>query len=819
MNFRKLAFLGACLSLSAISFGCNDESVQWVVDEIVDGAVVCDPTQEASACEGDIMKVCAVTHWEDVNCPAGCENGQCKIPEGAECAVTICADKTTLNKCEAGQIIPEKCGANEECVANACTVKSEPECTANEVKCADDHSGTQKCTADGVWGAVDRCDEGYQCDAVSKSCKPEGEAAECTDDQIQCIDHNNYKSCKDGKWSETTTACAAETPVCNTNKCEAECKDVCDNHNIKKCVNGTLGQAESCGENKVCSDDGTGAKCVDVQPNEDLCIDGSAPSCIDGAHSKSCVNGVWTTVTCTENEECNETTGLCVTKAACQKGQIQCKTTLHISGNADKYVECGDDGKWGTEEKSCAAETPVCDDGITPVTCVAECTTDSKRCSVDGKLETCLGGNWMENPLDKCSAQETCSEGKCVCNKGTTTCNSDRSGTVACKDDGSWDTTVTACDYGCNTETGTCYECSGNVGKCLDNGDFQICENNKWKTVTNCGTKESCSAEGTLGCVCTQTAIGETKFGNGDLKCDNTKANIVECTRKTYNVISSYNAWEVNMDCGGADKCTMRNDAPICSCTSNAWRCDGQSLQKCTNGAWEQDKACPESTFCDAEKAACVCTEGAYKCKTPGLTNGGTARQKCSNGVWVDTDACTGDMTCNDALGGVCVNAVCTNISLGSSSIAESMCYNNSVMECKDGNYQVKEDCGSKTCQETSMGFGSSSYTTSECKNADDTSCSILTANQKRCSADGQAIEVCKVEGISGKYTTEQTCDPGSRCKADGSTFTCEIKVCNELESSCAGNKVVMCIKNAPKEIADCASAGMKCVNGDCVLP
>ena len=826
MSIRKSALLVACLSFSVFNFACSDESIQGVFEEIV----ACDPAKEPSVCDGNNMKVCAITKWETVICPETCDNGKCTIPTGAECAVTVCADdKVTLNKCENGQLIPQKCADNEECLVNACTIKASTEpkdCEPGEVKCSEDGSGTQTCTVDGVWGAVKACDEGLKCDAQTKECVPEAEAAECENEKIQCTDGSNFKTCVEGKWSETTTACAAETPVCNKDKCEAkadtpECKAECDGSNIKNCKDGVLGEAESCGENKVCSDDGSGAKCVDAAPDANICIDGSAPSCVDGTHSKSCVNGTWNVKTCDEKEECNQTTGLCVTKAACQKGQIQCTTALHLPGSVDKYVECGDDGNWGTEEKSCAAETPVCDGDITPVKCVAECTNDSKRCSVDGKLQTCRLGAWSDNLLDGCSAQETCSDGKCVCTQGTTSCNSDRSGFVACKADGSWDTTVTACTYGCSAETGKCHECSGNAAQCLDNGDFQICENNKWKTVTNCGSKDQCNAgEGTLGCKCEKAAqyVGDIKLNDGDLKCDANKANIMECTRKTYNLVNAYNAWENNMDCGGANKCAERNGTYICACESNAWRCDGQSLQKCTNGAWQEDKLCPETDTCDAAKSACICNEGAYKC-TGNILNGNQERQKCSSGEWVSADACTGDMTCNDTLGGVCVNAVCTNINIMGSSIAETMCYNNSVMECADGNFIVKENCGTKVCQETPVNFGSISYTQAECKNAEDTSCSFLTAGQKRCSADGQTIEVCKREGGSYKYITDKPCDANSRCKAEGSEYSCEIKVCNELETSCAGDKVVMCLSNAPKEIADCASAGMKCKDGACILP
>ncbi|MBQ9817721.1 MAG: hypothetical protein IJM59_09725 [Proteobacteria bacterium] len=791
MSIRKLSLVFACIGLAACSFGCDDE---------VGNLLSCTPGQ--TMCDGNSLKGCIGVTWSSIDCPQGCEetaNGaQCKVPEGAECVVDKCKDSTTLNKCGNDfKVTAQPCGADQECVFNACVAKENGDtCEVGAVKCSADNSGVIKCGADGKWGATEACPSGQSCDAATNACaenakvceagekKCEGNVAMvCNDNKWDQEDCGNDRECKDGVCEvkqagcdKSVESCAAEDKDFDVAKCECVEKAAACDKSAEICAadNGKAFDSELC-------------QCVEKKDN-----------CEDVPNSTLNGDGV---CVCNDGYEKNAD-GQCVEKAAA----------------CDKSVEsCAAEDKDFDEAKCECVEKAACDKS-------AEiCAADNGK-AFDSELCECVA------PKENCEdvPNSTLKDGVCVCNEGfekddkgqcaekAAAC--DKSAEICAKDGKDFDEAKCECveksgectkkEEDCNKDNknmkldaAKC-ECVCGLTKCEDGKELDEakCEcvakaeckydANKDKNEKMCKTAGSYTQAGTY-VVCTEKGTWDTKTtncGNQKPVCDDSASKTDVCTgrcglndpdrcsadgvRQSCNVLTG--AYE-DRPCADGETCNNGK----CECKPGEKRCAagllGQPdrLYTCGNDKQWKESNCSDNQYCDSEAKACMdkCKNNARKCSDDGTY------MICNNGRWANLSACGGKDKCKQESGCDCSTA----------NGGESKCDGDKIMVCTQvGNAQNRYNYWKEgtTCE------------AGKCKQEKSGAYCACTEGSTRC--DGTNLLVCK-DGME----KAEACKNGICSEAFGNVCTTE-RICRNGELSCLDNKIVTCTNGQYVVKEDC---------------
>ncbi len=878
MNIRKAALLCAAIGLSVASYGCGDEGNGLFV-QCDAGTFRCDgdTMQACAVVNWQNVTVCPM------GCDSA--TGQCKLDVGQECIVSVCKNSTTLNKCSADfKLSEEACGANQECVANACVNKAgQTECSPQQKRCSADNSGVQVCSPTGVWGEVESCGENKVCDA-SFNCVDNTDAKICDDGVKECVDGSSYRECSGNAWSEAKS-CGVDmvcegAGVCNAKQpevvCEAGAKKCSDDFKgVQTCADNAWGEAVPCGAEQLCDID----KLECVAAAEAKVCEPGAKECDGDASLKSCNdNGQWdAAVACPEETpvcsgnacvpkevpgdakcvagekkcdgetkqlvcegegadadwkvvECStvgdgyicDATNECVAPASqvvCQKDEIKCANTRD---RVNTYVKCLDDGSaWDTNEIPCDPATPKCDDGITPVACVAACQRNAVRCSADGVRQICsvMTGNWQDQAcgeFETCVYDENNKTASCKCTEGATMCGGRNNNQVrTCQADGSWG------NYGnCPTKGDICVDnvcvppCTNGAKRCSDEGKKQTCNNGEWTDdrMNQCNATESCvETNGQISCVCKDGAnrcqngniqvcmSGEWKKHDSDMICSNAGV-IQSCSRmgQLQDIVNCGSAAScyATKDAAG---CCKENDPAVCSeSKSGVMACAKDNRTGVYN--WTETKC--ENGVCkdDATNGAfCACMEKTYICESE---TGGDVRKVCKDGKYTadGVDQCSRAQTCSSENGGVCLTRAC----MGDVSYCSA---SNVVVKCENQQYVSTTCQGRQVCVEKTDRNGNVAAACQQQLMPE-----TCTNGAMRCSYDSLSIETCQRGGWVAK-----ACAKSEVCALNNDKPACAKKVCTDYEYSCNGDKIMVCDNNELKELADCASVGRTCKENKCV--
>ncbi len=797
MSIRKLSLVFACIGLAACSFGCDDE---------VGNLLSCTPGQ--TMCDGNSLKGCIGVTWSSIDCPQGCEetaNGaQCKVPEGAECVVDKCKDSSTLNKCSNDfKVTVQPCGADQECVFNACVAKEGGDtCEAGAVKCSADNSGVIKCGADGKWGATEACPAGQSCDAATNACAENAKVCEagekkCEGNVAMVCNNNNWdqddcgdtKVCKDGACEEKTGECDK-----SADSCAAEGKDF-DEANCA-CIEKTPTCDKSA---EICAaDDGKAFDselCECVAPKEN-CEDVPNSTLTDGV----CV--------CNDGYEKNAD-GQCVEKtAACDKSAESCAAEdkdfdeakcecVEKAAACDKSAEicAADNGKaFDSELCECVAPKENCED-------VPNSTLKDGVCVCNEGFEKDDKGQCVEKTAACDKSAEICAkdgkdfdEAKCECVEKTAECK--KTDAECSKDNKNMKLDaekcecvcgLTKCEDGKELDAAKC-ECVAKI-ECKYNADEKknekMCKSsgNAWQR----GTYVVCTEKGTWGNEIRECA-GNTKY------CDDYSSKTEVCTagchqgdpdrcadETTREVCERQGADHVYVEhkCGAGETCNNGK----CECKPGEKKCSehgGRIITCGNNKQWDEGKSCGNGKYCDAESKECVdnCKSGSLKCSDSGVLS------RCGdNSRWNTISDCGGKDKCSDSTGCVCK----------SGKDAESKCDGDTILTCTTQGQHNQYTYWAKgaTC---AAGM---------CKVKDGAAYCSCTAGTSRC--DGNIAIACNKDG---KEEAGKDCGNRSYC-SEQYGGVCAANICQANGDFCLGNMVVTCNHGQYELKNDCGDKKM----------
>ena len=326
-------------------------------------------------------------------CVGGCKtgtvccDGTCKVPGPRTCCTdsSQCGDERGCLWCDGGRCRPRpngrECGNCKRCKEGACT-EADPELLCDGVCC-----GEGKICTDDVCCPIAR-----ECSSLfGRTCCPEGER--CTQEDGCCP---QARACGNGPGARAAECCDDDEQCVDGRCCPVEraCGDRCcpRNHRCRgrgDCCPECLEGGRCCERGSVCINAGftTTNTCCNESVNEPCGANG------DGTFAACCSNA---------NEECCN--GKCVEKGSCCKdgrkpcngrccaGDERCVDGRCTKPCTDGRPRCGD---------ACCGANEYCEDGR----CKAKCRTGTAGCCKDGRRE-CDGSC--------CSAGTECCDGACV---------------------------------------------------------------------------------------------------------------------------------------------------------------------------------------------------------------------------------------------------------------------------------------------------------------------------------------------------------------------------------------------------------------------
>lgn len=735
---KNRLFLLALLGVSVGATACHDD-----VSGITIRDLVCKPSEVK--CESGSIKRCVGTDWQTVACPNNtcADEKNCALEESMVCTpkdvycstdhvkVVRCADdgkSLTETTCAHGQICDAsdgavKCSSPEEVV----------ECNVGAKSCSEDALKIRTCLDNQRWGDFEPCGNDQHCDASKIACVPGSIESACVLGDFECSsDHLSYRRCGERGWSDMTPCEGGH--VCNANVKDCVLDEACDEGEVR--CSADLKQSEKCSA--------TGAWDVTDCGEDELCDAGECKKTVCTPNVNICI-------------EAGKSTGLYVCTPSGQKGSL-----------IDWCIACNDDH----------------------TACADPCEDKETKCSQD-LLESfvCKNGLWEKNEF--CADTQLCDEGECkntICQPNVPFCwGTGRSaGMYDCTPSGQRGDNISYCQgFECH-DASMCNECTTGSTSCTEEGVFRICINGLWQDMTDCGNKDSCSADPKeLGCNC--TAASALTPIQPSTRCNDDKSLLQVCGTQTKDGIT-FKAWETLQDCAGPDLCEDTSKTPYCKCNADGISCNGQTLQICKGGRLTDDQTCSEHEKCDAEAKTCICEEKAIQCSLDG------GRDVCSDGKW-KSQPCGKSQTCNEQVGAVCVN---DNGNICKSD--DTACHGNTLVSCVDAIFDAVETC-STFCAYNDKGIAA-------CANK-------CTPDYQFCSDDYLSIHMCGKDGVT---TTDKRCPEGERCiQVSAKEAKCEAKQCDEGTFSCKSNVVMACHHNAWVELADCENSALVCQSGKCV--
>jgi len=766
----------------------------------------------------------------------GCQGGSCVVGTPMNCSYL--SDTCNTGVCSGGQCVAQP-------KAGACN-DNDP-CTSN-----------------------DSC-QGGGCSGIPKDCSYLSDA--CNQGVCQggaCVAQPKSGSCNDGN------ACT-EGDFCQNGKCQAgtpkDCSYLSDSCNTGSCSGGQcVAQPKSgacedgnpCTLNDVCS----GGKCTsgpskDCSASADQCNNGV---CVGGNCVKEPKAGVCSDQdSCTVGDACLQ--GVCVgAPMDCTLLSDACNVGVCVGGKCTAQPKAGscDDGNACTapdtcnagkcepgQQKDCSVLTDSCNDGV----CVAgQCVAKAKdgKCE-DGDLCTlgdwCVQGKCMSGaPLDCSLLTDSCKTGICVSGvcKGEPKPGMDCDDGIAC--------TVDKCDpaLGClhTADVAPCDDgnpctedqCVPGAGGCVNNSVSLPCEDGNLCSVGDAcidggcepGTPKDCSD----GSVCTDDscvpATGECAYSANSLSCSdgNSCTSVDVCMDKAC-------VGTAPLDCSDAIDCTLDSCDPAEGCKHQAQDVKCEDADPCT------EKLCSAELGCLQIPNQAACTDG-----NPCTENDSCVEGICAAGGLKDCDdnnSCTKDVcvpetgacdllpidgTCNDGDvctdGDSCLDGQCIGVAVEGCCKADGDCPNpNPECQqvtcvggiCKAEAYCAEGRCGPNECDpETDCGKCLAAIEVCVMDGWCKQKCNPADKNMTRCTDDGQSVEKCVLDDITGQFFWQATdCaavgHAGCAFSKDKGIFVCCTPDCTGKKCGMPSACGMSCGTCPVGEF--CCSAGEPCAQAD----
>ena len=378
--------------------------------------------------------------------------------------------------------------------------------------------------------------------------------------KMAILDNGQLKVCVDHSWSEDTT-------------CTEDGATMCGNGFVAKCTEQKWQVSTECASFEVCKDDSGTATCVESTTCDTT---KDVPVCDGQDVLKTCVDGKWTSTDCGQTKICtsadaNNPVASCVETqppAGCDTPDTTC------DNGTFRYCE---NNEWKTKTCTEGCEGTICKEDVV-VDDICNNPEEYPKCDGD-KLLTCEGGHIVTTP---------CDSGKCSTNESGASCESSNPDIKECTE---------SCDYGCNTNTGSCYV------ECNPTEHASSCSEN---TLTYCDE-------------------------NGEIKTQGCGEDVCK-------------------DDGNGAQCVPDDVPPVTEndCTEEGKSiCDGNSLKTCEGGEWEvrpcvegckEDE--PGNANCSELEVGTECQEGDAQC------DGTFKIIKCENGFWTESMDCGYQQTC-----------------------------------------------------------------------------------------------------------------------------------------------------------------------------
>jgi len=332
------------------------------------GAGSCLDSFHHSGCKGGVLQPA-------VYCPGGCIGTECH--GGCMDGETLCVGSGVVT-CTSGQwpgadqaldcngaaaagAAPKTCVQLSDLPGAIKAVCGDPECAHIGQRCMPD-GRIQKCE-EGVLGPVEDCPAGTTCSSAHLGCW----APECAAGETVCVDESDgpgYRTCEDGRWSQTYLSCG-QTAQGALTICRAtfdasgarshQCQDPqgcspgarqcsADGLGVETCLaDGTWGAASACAMGRCFGSDATCT--VECKPGETVCGGPSVTVLGQSAHTK--------TGTCSSSGRLPDWNSIpdCPTDTFCRQdafgtalGCVECVGTRLANGYVDTRCALDPDG-------------------------------------------------------------------------------------------------------------------------------------------------------------------------------------------------------------------------------------------------------------------------------------------------------------------------------------------------------------------------------------------------------------------------------------------------------------------------------------------
>ena len=277
------------------------------------------------------------------------------------------------------------------------------------------------------------------------------------------------------------------------------------------------------------------------------------------------------------------------------------------------------------------------------------------------------------------------------------------------------------------------------------------------------------------GCASTE----DTDCTNGTRKCDLNSNAVMTC---------GTDGWEIaevcptGLVCNGLTlRCESQSGSVVCNSGAKMCSMDGKQVLVCSNNNWTMSVQCGADEQCDAGTLTCVkqsaagCVSGSKQC-----SQDGSQVMSCVNGEWTVDKKCGSDERCDSSY-------QCTKQNTSTCVDGTRKCDGNTIVECKNGAYNVVETCVSPAvCVSSSL----------QCQVP-----RICTPGEKKCDTDLSRVLLCSEEG---SWTVMENCDTTNGASCDMSTVACRTG-CTEGASRCDNNnRFLKCTGNTWAVVKDC---------------
>lgn len=397
------------------------------------------------------------------------------------------------------------------------------------------------------------------------------------------------------------------------------------------------------------------------------------------------------------------------------------------------------------------------------------CESDA-RCSSEGVLEVCRGGEWIKS--DACRGPEYCSATR-------RTCLSCAPGTFACA-------------------------AGGKLEQCAVDGAT-------WEVVRECGAARDCFAEGDVG-YCVVCAPGATLCEDASLA--SLSASALDTQRAALRRCNELGS-------GTSLLATCSRESALCSaeresclaCEPNESVCSGRMLSKCNadGSALMPVAECASAAACDAVKGVCVATG----CKTQAgksVPVGSVICEKttlsiCRAGeIWEVLDICASEAACTASVAArECLDASATRCTPNTSA-----CSGNVLRRCAAASTQAVAALPEGSWYdyaECAVGCRATSSDSAECVVPTSGATYVETT---LCEPGASTYSVCSSSGC-----VASSCDVGTVCA--GSALGCTS--CVPAGLRCAGDLLMRCDDSGERESVQADCSGQYCdpVRGRCL--